>query len=85
MMRGHITEKILYDFYYDLTQRAKIDFDFSVLTVAAAVICALGFKMNSAPVIVGAMVISPILYRHLHWRCDLPGRLERVHPGHRDV
>jgi uncharacterized hydrophobic protein (TIGR00271 family) len=33
-----------------------------LLTVAAAAICALGFKMNSAPVIVGAMVISPLLY-----------------------
>jgi len=61
-MRGHITEKTLCDGYYDLTERAKRDLDFWVLTVAAAIICALGFKMNSAPVIVGAMVISPLLY-----------------------
>ena len=61
-MRGNITEKILYDAYHDLTQRAKIDLDFLLLTVAAAAICALGFKMNSAPIIVGAMVISPLLY-----------------------
>ena len=61
-MRGHITQKILRDSYFDLTERAKIDLDFLLLTVAAAVICALGFKMNSAPVIVGAMVISPLLF-----------------------
>jgi uncharacterized hydrophobic protein (TIGR00271 family) len=58
----HITQKILYDSYYDLTERAKIDPDFLLLTVAAGIICALGFKMNSASVIVGAMVISPLLY-----------------------
>ena len=61
-MRGHITQKVLNNSYYDLTERAKIDLDFLLLTVAAAAICALGFKMNSAPVIVGAMVISPLLY-----------------------
>ena len=59
---GHITKKVLNHSYYDLTERAKIDLDFLLLTVAAAAICALGFKMNSAPVIVGAMVISPLLY-----------------------
>jgi uncharacterized hydrophobic protein (TIGR00271 family) len=61
-MRGHITEKVLSDTYNVLTERAKIDLDFLLLTVSAAVICALGFKMNSAAVIVGAMVISPLLY-----------------------
>ena len=60
-MTGHIAQKILNDSYYDLTERAKIDLDFLLLTVAAAAICGLGFKMNSAPVIVGAMVISPLL------------------------
>ena len=61
-MIGHITQKGLDHSYHDLTERAKIDLDFLLLTVAAAAICALGFKMNSAPVIVGAMVISPLLY-----------------------
>jgi uncharacterized hydrophobic protein (TIGR00271 family) len=61
-MRGHITGKSLRDSYFDLTERAKIDLDFLLLTIAAAVICAFGFKMNSAAVIVGAMVISPLLY-----------------------
>lgn len=62
MMRGHITQKILVDSYFNLTEHAKIDLDFLLLTGAAAVICALGFKMNSAPIIVGAMVISPLLF-----------------------
>ena len=61
-MRGHITEKILNETYSVLKDRAKIDLDFLLLTMSAAVICALGFKMNSAAVIVGAMVISPLLY-----------------------
>ena len=58
----HITKKILYDSYDELTQRARIDLDFLLLTVAAAIICALGLKMNTTSVIVGAMVISPLLY-----------------------
>ena len=61
-MRGHITQKVLRHSYDDLIERAKIDLDFLLLTIAAAVICALGFKMNSAPIIIGAMVISPLLY-----------------------
>ncbi len=61
-MRVTITRSILKDAYSNLTERARIDLDFLLLTVAAAVICAFGFKMNSASVIVGAMVISPLLY-----------------------
>jgi uncharacterized hydrophobic protein (TIGR00271 family) len=58
----HITGETLHKSYNDLTERARINLDFILLTAAAAVICALGFKMNSASVIVGAMVISPLLY-----------------------
>jgi uncharacterized hydrophobic protein (TIGR00271 family) len=61
-MRGHITQKVLHRAYGDLIERGKVDLDFLLLTIAAAAICALGFKMNSAPIIVGAMVISPLLY-----------------------
>jgi len=61
-MRGHITEKILHETYFDLTERPRIGLDFLLLTVSAAVICALGFRMNNAAVIVGAMVISPLLF-----------------------
>ena len=56
------TVKVLRDSYNNLTERARINLDFLLLTTVAAVICALGFKMNSVPVIVGAMVISPLLY-----------------------
>ena len=61
-MRVSITHKAFDASYYDLTERSRIDLDFMLLTIAAAAICALGFKMNSSPVIVGAMVISPLLY-----------------------
>jgi uncharacterized protein (DUF2062 family) len=62
MIRAHIARKALHDSYSDLTERAKIDLDFLLLTVVAAIICAFGFKMNSPSVIIGAMVISPLLY-----------------------
>jgi uncharacterized hydrophobic protein (TIGR00271 family) len=45
-----------------LVERAQIDLAFVVLTMSAAGICAFGFEMNSPAVIVGAMVISPLLY-----------------------
>jgi uncharacterized hydrophobic protein (TIGR00271 family) len=62
MIRIHFTRTLLHEAYDNLTERAKLDLDFLLLTVAAAVICALGFKMKSTSVIVGAMVISPLLY-----------------------
>jgi uncharacterized hydrophobic protein (TIGR00271 family) len=61
-IKAHITRKVLDESYSELRERANIDLDFLLLTVAAAFICAFGFKMNSASVIVGAMVISPLLY-----------------------
>ncbi len=48
--------------YVNLAEKAKLDFDFIILTIGAAAICSFGFKMNSPAVIVGAMVISPLLY-----------------------
>lgn len=61
-MRGNITQKILHDTYDELKERAETDLDFVLLTTSAAAICALGFRMNSAAVIIGAMVVSPLLY-----------------------
>jgi uncharacterized membrane protein len=46
----------------NLFERAKFDMDFVFLTAGAAAICSFGFRMNSPAVIVGAMVISPLLY-----------------------
>ncbi len=57
-----ITLKGEKDSYIKLTQRAKLDLSFVFLTVCAAIICFLGFKMNSPSVIVGAMVVSPLLF-----------------------
>jgi uncharacterized hydrophobic protein (TIGR00271 family) len=62
MIKIHFTRSLFKDSYNDLTERARLDLDFLLLTVVAAVICALGFMMNSASVIVGAMVISPLIY-----------------------
>ena len=62
MIKLHITRKGLYQLYVDLAERARTDLDFLLLTIASAVICAFGFKMNSASIIVGAMVVSPLLY-----------------------
>jgi uncharacterized hydrophobic protein (TIGR00271 family) len=62
MITIHFTRTLLREAYDNLTERAKLDLDFLLLTVTAAVICALGFQMNSTSVIVGAMVISPLLY-----------------------
>jgi len=61
-VRGHITKRIVKDNTTELVQRATIDLDFLLLIVFAAAICALGFKMNNASAIVGAMIISPLMY-----------------------
>jgi uncharacterized hydrophobic protein (TIGR00271 family) len=45
-----------------LIERIQLDFAFVILTISAAGICSFGFEMNSPAVIVGAMVISPLLY-----------------------
>jgi len=57
-----ITKEGLIKSYKSLIERARLDLDFIFLTAGAAAICSFGFKMNSPAVIVGAMVISPLLY-----------------------
>jgi uncharacterized hydrophobic protein (TIGR00271 family) len=61
-MKRPISPQVLQDSYVHLVERAQIDLAFIVLTASAAAICAFGFEMNSPAVIVGAMVISPLLY-----------------------
>ncbi len=39
-----------------------LDLDFFIFIICATIICHLGFFLNSASVIIGAMVLSPILY-----------------------
>jgi uncharacterized hydrophobic protein (TIGR00271 family) len=61
-MRRHISPQVLQDSYHRLVERAQIDLAFVTLTASSAGICAFGFEMNSPAVIVGAMVVSPLLY-----------------------
>ena len=58
----NITPQTLSEGYDGLQERSKFDVNFVLLTVSAGVICALGFKMNSDSVIVGAMVVAPLLH-----------------------
>jgi uncharacterized hydrophobic protein (TIGR00271 family) len=62
MTSERVTSKSLQQSYQHLIARARIDLAFIVLTMSAAGICSFGFEMNSPAVIVGAMVISPLLY-----------------------
>ncbi len=50
------------DDYLALAKRVRVDLDFVALTPIATIVCTFGFKMDSASVIIGAMVLSPLLY-----------------------
>lgn len=60
--RMHFTQHGLRDDYNALAARVCVDLDFVALTSIAAIVCTFGFKMDSASVIIGAMVLSPLLY-----------------------
>lgn len=62
MRTTKITQRHISESYKDLAERVRLDLDFVLLTVGAAAISFFGFCMNSPSVIVGAMVISPLLY-----------------------
>lgn len=62
LLSVNFTREALRKSYDDLRIRSKVDLDFFVLTISASIICAFGFNMNSASVIVGAMLLSPLLY-----------------------
>ena len=62
MTRQRVTPQSLSKSYRQLVERTQVDLDFVVLTMSSAGICSFGFEMNSPAVIVGAMVISPLLY-----------------------
>ena len=61
-MRIKLSEIDIEKAYSNLIERSKFDTDFIVLTASASIICTLGFIMDNAPVIIGAMVVSPLLY-----------------------
>ncbi len=45
----------------DVRRSARVDVDFSVMITAAAAIAALGLLLNSAAVIIGAMLVAPLM------------------------
>ena len=48
--------------YTEIREKSLPDFDYYLMLILSSIICFLGFKMNSAAVIIGAMVISPLIY-----------------------
>jgi len=61
-MQKKLTKNDLIKSYEGLEIRTRFDLDFILLTSIAAAICAFGFRMNSPSVIIGAMVLSPLLF-----------------------
>lgn len=61
-MKTKISQIELKKAYSYLVEHSSFDIDFIVLIVISTVICFLGFTMNSPTVIIGAMVVSPLLY-----------------------
>ncbi len=56
-------EKITLENYYkNLCEESLPDIDYFFMLLLSSIICFLGFKTNSIPVIIGAMIICPILY-----------------------
>jgi uncharacterized hydrophobic protein (TIGR00271 family) len=63
LSRLKIIKKIeLQKAYNSLVEKAKLDFDFIFLLCAGVATCSLGMSINSSPVIIGSMIISPMLY-----------------------
>ncbi|MBD3245339.1 MAG: DUF389 domain-containing protein [Candidatus Moranbacteria bacterium] len=61
-MKTKLTQKQYNDAYKKLIKKSELDVDFFVLTFSAAMICILGLQVNSLGIIIGAMIISPLLY-----------------------
>jgi uncharacterized hydrophobic protein (TIGR00271 family) len=59
---SEINKKYLEERYAHLVNRGRPGLYFFVMTICSAVITTMGFIMNSPSVIIGAMVISPLLY-----------------------
>ncbi len=58
-----IIEKIKLDgSYQSLVDKADFDFDFIFRSFAGLATCVLGLSVNSVPIVVGAMIISPLIY-----------------------
>jgi len=57
-----ITKTSLKKSYERVKQKSFFDMDYNFMLVLSSIICFWGFKINSPSVIIGAMVISPMLY-----------------------
>jgi len=57
-----VDNKYLEGRYSELIKKGRPGLYFFVMTICSAVITTMGFIMNSPSVIIGAMVISPLLY-----------------------
>ncbi len=66
MVLRKITKTSVAESCADLAERSSLDLDVILLTTVATAICFFGFHMNSSSVIIGAMVISPLLYSVVH-------------------
>jgi len=61
-MKTRITKAEYDKAYQYLINHSRLDMSFIVLTAISAVLCWLGFVMDSEAVIIGAMVVAPLLY-----------------------
>ena len=61
-MKLDITQKDINFAYSKLLDKSRLDFGFVMLAVISITICILGFIINSASVIIGSMLVSPLLY-----------------------
>lgn len=61
-MKLDITQKDINFAYNKLLDKSRLDFGFVMLAVISLTICILGFIINSASVIIGSMLVSPLLY-----------------------
>ncbi len=48
--------------YQELVNKSKLDFEFVFQSFAGLATCVLGLSINSIPIIIGSMIISPIIY-----------------------
>ena len=62
MKAVELTQKDMNESYEKIVHKSKLNLSFVLLIIFASVISALGFKMNSPTVIIGAMVLSPLLH-----------------------
>jgi len=62
MKAVEFTQKLMEESYEKIEHKSKLDISFVLLIIFASLISALGFKMNSPTVIIGAMVLSPLLH-----------------------